>query len=67
MGDFLIEFFEQFVREIIPTFLKVIGAGIKWILYLGKISYSNIFKEEWNTRIGLGIIIIVISTIIYSS
>ncbi|MFT4610661.1 MAG: hypothetical protein ACJA1H_001632 [Glaciecola sp.] len=30
----------------IPTFLKVIGAAIKWIIYLGKRSYSDIFKRR---------------------
>ena len=48
----------------IPTVLKVIRAVIKWIVYLGKRSYSDIFEEEWNTRIRLGVIFIIISTII---
>ncbi|WP_047548027.1 hypothetical protein [Psychroserpens sp. Hel_I_66] len=65
MGEFLIEMLGDFIRDMIPSFLKGIGATIKWIFYGGKKTYSQIFEEEWNTRIGIFVVILSICSAIY--
>jgi hypothetical protein len=52
-------------QEILSGSFKWIGVTFKWIFYLGKKPLSEIKKENWNTRIGFVLFIIIVVTIIY--
>ncbi len=54
------------MAEILPGIFKLIGASLKWCFYLGKKSYKDILKEEWNTRLGFFLIVIIL-VIIFDS
>lgn len=58
MLDSILGFIGGIFREVIPDLLRLLGAGIKWVFYLGKRKFSDILKEEWNMRIGFFFIII---------
>lgn len=48
--------FEQFIYK----FIKVIGASIRWIFIRKNYSYSEIYKQDWNFRVGLLSIILLV-------
>lgn len=52
-------------REGFYFFLKRIGMIIKWMFYFGRKPFSKIKKENYNTRIGLLMFIIIIIIVIY--
>lgn len=59
--DLLLEFFRTFIFDN----LKWVGIGVKWLFYLGKRPISQIRKENWNTRIGFIVFILLILFIVY--
>lgn len=62
----MIEFiFEVIVQTIFESVPKLIGIGTKWLFYLGKKPISQIRKENWNTRIGFIVFILLILFIVY--
>jgi hypothetical protein len=52
-------------QEILFSSFKWIGISIKWMFYLGKKPISEIRKENWNTRIGFIVFLVLIGLIIY--
>jgi hypothetical protein len=62
----MIEFiFEVIVQAIFESLPNLIGIGTKWLFYLGKKPISEIKKENWNTRIGFIVFILLILFIVY--
>lgn len=62
-------FFEDIIinlgQEGMYFFFKRLGMLIKWIFYLGKKPFSVIKNENWNTRIGFVLFLIIVGIIIY--
>ena len=62
-------FFEDFLVDIgrdgIYYLFKKIGILVKWLFYRGRIPLLQIKKENWNTRIGFGFIVLIMSLILY--
>ncbi|ESU21943.1 hypothetical protein FCR2A7T_04050 [Flavobacterium cauense R2A-7] len=62
-------FFEDFLVEIgrdgIYYLIKKLGMLIKWLFYRGRIPFSQIKSENWNTRIGFGFMILLSGLILY--
>lgn len=54
-------FFEILFQTIIWTFIKGIGASIRWIFLQRKYSFKEILSQNWNGRIGL---LVIISTVL---
>ncbi|MGB0981989.1 MAG: hypothetical protein ACPGUH_07810 [Winogradskyella sp.] len=61
MFDFIVNVLLQAIIESIPKFL---GAFVRWCFFFGQKKFSIVFEEEWNKRIGLLIIIIMVVLII---
>ena len=62
----MIEFiFEVIFQSIFESLPKYIGIGTKWLFYLGKRPISEIMKENWNSRIGFLVFIILMLLIVY--
>lgn len=64
MGEFIIEFLISFFQEAIPSIIKLFGALIRWIFYLGRKKLSTLLKEEWNKRVGFVSLVIIIVVVI---
>jgi hypothetical protein len=61
--DAFLEFIIQFIADLIPRYF---GAFLKWIFYRGKMSYSNVLKENGNTRLGyIAIAILILVTLLF--
>lgn len=60
MLDSILEFIGGIIREAIPDLLRLLGACIKWIFYLGKRKFKDIQKEEWNMRVGFIFVVIML-------
>ena len=62
-------FFEEilidFGREGVYFLFKRLGMLTKWIYYSGKKPFTKIKNENWNTRIGFVLFLIIIGIIIY--
>jgi hypothetical protein len=62
-------FFEDliaiFLQEVLFGSFKYIGIGTKWFFYLGKKPISQVRKENWNTRVGFVVFIVLILFIVY--
>lgn len=43
--------------------LKFFGAIIRWCIFLGNKKFKDVLHEEWNTRVGLFTLIIIIIAI----
>lgn len=56
MGNFIAEFLGEFLLSLIPR----LGAFFRWIFLRKKYSYKEILEQNWNGRIGLIFIILVI-------
>ena len=46
-------------------FFKRLGMLAKWICYSGKKPFTEIKNENWNTRIGFVLFLIIVGIIIY--
>jgi hypothetical protein len=64
LGEFLLELIAGLIREMIPSFLKNIGASTKWLISRRKKTYHEILEEEWNTRIGILLVFFLVLLII---
>lgn len=62
-------FFEEILidlgREGVYFLFKRLGMLTKWIYYSGKKPFTKIKNENWNTRIGFVLFLIIIGIIIY--
>ena len=62
-------FFEDIIinlgQEGMYLFFKRLGMLTKWICYSGKKPFSEIKNENWNTRIGFVLFLIIVGLIIY--
>lgn len=62
-------FFEELIidlgRDGIYYFIKRLGMLTKWFFYSGKKPLSVIKNENWNTRIGFILFLIIVGIIIY--
>jgi hypothetical protein len=63
--SFYEELIATFFQEVLYKAIKFIGTVIKWIFYLGKRPISQIRKENWNTRVGFAVFILLILFIVY--
>ncbi len=57
-------FIEIIFNKIISPILKAIGTSFRWIYFLGKISFKEIYKKDYNTRFGFFITLSIIITMI---
>jgi hypothetical protein len=58
-------FFETLFSEIIMASLEYVGGFIKWIFYLGRKPYTEVFKEKYTKHLGfLSLSILVISILL---
>ncbi|APY08845.1 hypothetical protein BWZ20_11275 [Winogradskyella sp. J14-2] len=64
MLEGLLEFLAGIIQEAIPDILKYFGASFKWLFYLGKKPFTTILQEEWNRRLGLFVIVLIIVIIV---
>lgn len=56
-------FLETLFHEILWGLIKRIGSFIRWLFLRNKYSYDLIYKQDWNGRVGLlaiGLIILLI-------
>lgn len=62
-------FFEEILidlgREGVYFLFKRLGMLTKWIYYSGKKPFTKIKNENWNTRIGFVLFLIIVGIIIY--
>ena len=62
-------FFEEIIvdlgREGVYFLFKKFGMLTKWIYYRGEKPFTEIKNENWNTRIGFILLLIIIGIIIY--
>ena len=62
-------FFEDIIinlgQEVMYFFFKRLGMLAKWICYSGKKPFTEIKIENWNTRIGFALFLIIVGIIIY--
>lgn len=62
-------FFEEIIvdlgREGVYFLFKKFGMLTKWIYYRGEKPFTEIKNENWNTRIGFVLLLIIIGIIIY--
>lgn len=56
IGNFIAEFLREFLLSLIPR----LGAFFRWIFLKKKYSYKEVLEQNWNGRIGLLFIVIVI-------
>jgi len=61
----MIELLGQFIFDSIIQSLNHIGAAIKWFFLRNKLSYKEILKQNWNNRIGILFIALVVIFIMY--
>jgi hypothetical protein len=61
MFEFIVEGFFTALFESLP---KLIGTSIRWCYYRGKKKFSVVFEEDWNKRVGLITIILIIVIIV---
>jgi len=52
------DFITQFFQELIPSALAKLGGFFRWLFLRKKYTYKEILKQNWNTRIGLLVIIL---------
>jgi hypothetical protein len=57
----MLEFIATLIIESLP---KLIGTLVRWCFYLGRKPFSDVFNEEWNKRVGIVIIGIIIGLIV---
>ena len=62
--SFFDDLLTDFFRDILFNKVKWLGISIKWLFYLGKKPIAIIKQENWNTRIGFLVFIIIILTIV---
>jgi hypothetical protein len=70
IGELIGEFIGQVIIEIlfhkiISPLLKFIGSLTRWILCFGQTSFKEIFKKDYNTRVGLIMTLLVGFTLIF--
>lgn len=53
-------FLETFVQEILWASVKRIGSLIRWVILRNKYSYNQIYRQDWNGRVGLVALILII-------
>lgn len=58
------DFLSDFVAEFIPSMIKNLGAFVRYLYLYKRFSFKEVLKQDWNHRIGLLFLIIVISIII---
>ena len=46
-------FVETIFEEILWSFIKRLGSGIRWLFLKSKYSYNEIYKQDWNGRVGI--------------
>ena len=61
IGEFIVDVLFTGIVESLPKF---IGTSVRWCFYLGKKSYTTVFKEDGNKRVGFVVICIIILLII---
>ncbi len=61
--SFLEEILVGLLQESIFPIIKAMGASIRWLFYLGKQPINKILKQEWNTRIGLAVVLLMVVVI----
>lgn len=61
MFEFISGIFFQILFESLP---KLIGMTIRWCYYGGKRRFSVVLEEDWNKRVGLITIVLIIVIII---
>jgi hypothetical protein len=61
MFEFISGIFFQILFDSLP---KLIGTTIRWCYYGGKKRFSVVLEEDWNKRVGLITIILIIVIVI---
>jgi hypothetical protein len=59
-------FLETFVQEVLWASVKRIGSLIRWAFLRSRYSYYQIYQQDWNGRVGLVALILVLSIILFS-
>lgn len=59
------EFFADFLGEILLGLIPKLGACVRWLFLRKKYTFSEILNQNWNGRIGVLTISIIIGTIIF--
>jgi hypothetical protein len=60
MDDFITTFFQEVTKGYIPK----LGASIRWIFLRKRYSFEELLKQNWNNRIGILMIGIIVGVII---
>ena len=61
MSEFIRGIFFQILFDSLP---KLIGTTIRWCYYGGKKRFSVVLEEDWNKRVGLITIVLIIVIVI---
>lgn len=63
--SFIEDFISGLFQELIPNFVKIVGASIRWLFFNSRYDFKTILTQNWNHRIGtLFIVISAISIIL---
>lgn len=54
------DFISQFIQDLIPSAIKRLGAFIRWVFFRNKYSYKEVLEQNWNGRIGVLFIILIV-------
>jgi hypothetical protein len=57
-------FLETFFQDVIWASLKRLGSAVRWIFLKRKYSYKDIYRQDWNGRVGVITICLIIFIII---
>ena len=53
------------MNKLIKTILRLIGSGFRYLIFLGKQNYQDILNKPYNGRIGLVIVLIFLTLILF--
>ncbi len=60
MLDFLGDLLAEFFSGLVWVAIKIIGAFIRWIFLRRKYSFDEVYEQDWNGRIGLLVVLLII-------
>lgn len=62
--ELLIEVIGQIFTDNLPNILRFLGACIKWCFYLGRKDFKTLKDENWNGRLAVIVITLVVLIIL---